>query len=275
MRSGLLTFHHIRGNHIGQFLVCTLLYLLDWVGVTLKASHFTFNNAKNNIMMMKHLKGLLAEHELPLEFHAQDRCTIYFPHVINICVQHIIDMFSDPDLEKIALTWVSAFNGNMVDKDFYIKAVKKNPVALGHAIICVIHASGLWHDEFSTTVQSENLHSWFKTPASAVAIISEFQLLLDIRTQWNSMYFMINHLHALWLVVDWFLSMPAQLDIVGYKMTKWNGLFLKTMNISLILHERDLVIDWGEQWVFSEGGAYEETQRPQRNTEEDQGWSRF
>ena len=33
------------------------------------------------------------------------------------------------------------------------------------------------------------------------------------------MYFMMNHLHALWLVVDWFLSMPAQLDIVGYKMT--------------------------------------------------------
>lgn len=94
-------------------------------------------------MMMMHLEGLLAECELPLEFHAQDGHIMCFLHIINICVQYVIDAFSDPNLKNMALTWVGAFNNNVVDNDFYIEAMKGNPVALGHAIICIIHALGL------------------------------------------------------------------------------------------------------------------------------------
>ena len=37
----------------------------------------------------------------------------------------------------------------------------------------------------------------------------------------------------------------------------------------LLLHEGDLVVEQGKQWFFSEGGAHEEMQCPQKNTKED------
>lgn len=219
MRSGLLAFHRIRGRHTGQSLARTLLYLLDRAGVTVKTGHFTLDNADNNITMMKHLEELLAERELPLEFQAQDRRIMCFPHVINICVQHVLDSFSDPDLEKVALAWVDAFDDDAVDKDLYIEAVKKNPLVLGRVIVRVIRASGLRRDEFSIAVKTGNLQAWFKTPAGETVVVPETQLLRDVRTRWDSTYFMVNRLRALRLAVDWFLSMPTQNDIADHKMT--------------------------------------------------------
>lgn len=220
MRSGLLAFHRIRGRHTGQSLARTLLYLLDRAGVTVKTGHFTLDNADNNITMMKHLElELLAERELPLEFQAQDRRIMCFPHVINICVQHVLNSFSDPDLEKVALAWVDAFDDGAVDKDLYIEAVKKNPLVLGRVIVRVIRASGLRRDEFSIAVKTGNLQAWFKTPAGETVVVPETQLLRDVRTRWDSTYFMVNRLRALRLAVDWFLSMPTQNDIADHKMT--------------------------------------------------------
>jgi hypothetical protein len=122
-----------------------------------KTGHFTADNAENNITMMKHLELLLAACELPLGFDASDRRIMCFPHIMNICLQHVNDKFSAPKLTKLAMAWVDCFDDDAVDKDLYLEAVKKNPVALGHDIVCVIRASGIRRDKFAKTIKTGNL----------------------------------------------------------------------------------------------------------------------
>ena len=108
--SALIAFHCLRGNHTGESLGCTILYLLDCAGIMTKTSHFTLDNAENNVKMMENLEKLLVMCELPLEFDAKDRWIMCFPHIINICVQYVVDKFSAPDLKKIARAWVDCCN---------------------------------------------------------------------------------------------------------------------------------------------------------------------
>jgi hypothetical protein len=170
MKSVFITFHHIQGNHTGESLAHTILYLLDRAGVTVKTGYFTANNAKNNIIMMKHLELLLAACELPLRFDASDRHIMCFPHIMNICLQHISDEFSAAKLTKLAMAWVDCFDDDAVDKDLYLEAIKKNLVALGCEIVCVIHASGIRHDEFMKTIKTGNLQQWFKSSAGELSM---------------------------------------------------------------------------------------------------------
>ncbi|KIM68336.1 hypothetical protein SCLCIDRAFT_105458 [Scleroderma citrinum Foug A] len=143
LRSALIAFHRICRRHTGESLRCTILYLLDQAGITTKTGHFTLNNAENNVKMMEHLEKLLMACELHLEFNVKDRWIMCFPHIINICVQHVVDEFSVPDLKKIAQAWVDCFNNSMVDKKKYLEAVKRNLVPLGRDIIRTICACGV------------------------------------------------------------------------------------------------------------------------------------
>ena len=73
LRSALIAFHHLCGNHTGESLGRTILYLLDRTGITTKTRHYTLDNAENNAKMMESLETLLISHELPLEFDAKDQ----------------------------------------------------------------------------------------------------------------------------------------------------------------------------------------------------------
>ena len=168
--------------------------------------------------MMEHLQKLLETRELPLGFVAKDRRIMCFPHIINICVQHIVEEFSAPDLEKIANAWVDCFDDNVVDKEKYLEAVEKNPVALGRDIVRIIRASGLGRDEFDKIIVTGNLQQWFKSPSGTVIQIPEVQLLRDVRTRWDSIFYMLNCLLALRLAIECFLSLPAQKDLADFKM---------------------------------------------------------
>jgi hypothetical protein len=227
MRSALIAFHRIRGNHTGASLARTVLYVLDRAGITVKTGHFTLDNAENNATMMKNLEQLLAERELPLEFDASDRRIMCFPHMMNICVQHLNDEISDPDFARLAEAWADAFDDSAVDKAFYLEAVKKNPVGLGRTIVRAIRASGLRRDEFLNVIRTGNLQEWFKAPSGEVEQIPELQLLRDVKTRWDSIYFMINRLRVLRPAVDLFLSMPTQKDITHYNMNETEWLVLR------------------------------------------------
>ena len=197
----------------------TVLYLLDRAGITAKTGHFTLDNAENDKTMMEHLQKLLETRELLLGFAAEDRKIMCFLHIINICVQHVAEEFSTPDLEKIGKAWVDCFDDDAVDKEKFLEAVEKNPVALGHNIVRIIRASGLRRDEFDKIIVTGNLQQWFKSPSGTVIQIPEVQLLRDVRTRWDSIFYMLNQLLALRLAIECFLSLPAQKDLVGFKMT--------------------------------------------------------
>lgn len=198
----------------------------------MKIGHFTVDNAENNVIMMKHLELLLAACELPLEFDAADRRVMCFPHIMNICVQHVIDEFSAPDLVAIAKAWVDGLDDE-VEKNSYLDAVKKNLVALGCDIVRVIRASGIRRDEFTKTIATGNLQEWFKNPAAEIVKVPETQLLRDVRTRWDSTFYMINRLRALQPAVDLFLSLPTQKDLTKYQMDNTEWFVLKEYELVL------------------------------------------
>src|ERR1700710_314440 len=57
--------------------------------------------------MMQELRRLLGEREI--EFNARDRRLMCFPHIINICVKHVLDAFSGMDPADLADAFVDAF----------------------------------------------------------------------------------------------------------------------------------------------------------------------
>lgn len=99
LKAALIGFHRIRGNHTGKVLAHAVLYLLDWAEVTLKIGWFTLDNASNNKKMMEELSSMLALHEI--EFHPTDRRIMCFPHIINICTQHILHAFHNVDRGRL------------------------------------------------------------------------------------------------------------------------------------------------------------------------------
>ncbi|KAF8547373.1 hypothetical protein OG21DRAFT_1527205 [Imleria badia] len=123
-----------------------------------------------------------------------------------------------PTLVVLAEAWAAGLDDDSVDKKLYLNAMKKNPVVLGRDIVCVIHASGIQHNKFVKTIATGNLQEWFKSPADESVKVPGTQLLHNIKTRWDSIFYMINCLHALQLVVDLFLLLLTQKDIMKYQM---------------------------------------------------------
>jgi hypothetical protein len=202
--------------------------------------------------MMQELERLLGERDI--EFDAQDRRIMCFPHIINICVKHVLD--TDP--ADLADAFVGAFAGdNDSDDDSdefkkkYLEALNHNPIALGRQTVKAIRASGLRRDEFTHVIRSCNSSGLFKFQGKVVQV-PEYQLLRDVHTRWDSVYFMINRLRAmrvvcffiiimiqvhfsqsLWQAIDFFLSSPDQQDIVHHKMDAMEWFVLRDFEVIL------------------------------------------
>ncbi|KAI6111673.1 hypothetical protein EDD16DRAFT_1521874 [Pisolithus croceorrhizus] len=129
-------------------LAHTILYLLNWAGVTMKAGHFSMDNAKNNIAMMDHLAELLNE------FTAAN----------------------------VADDLAQARHDNAEDKQEYIDAMRGNPLNCAHSTICAIHASGVQCDEFSSLIANGNKGQWFKSLDGEMIIVPDLKILHDVKT---------------------------------------------------------------------------------------------
>lgn len=171
-----------------------ILTLLDRVEVPIKVGHFTLDNASNNIAAMRELGILLAARDIP--FDAVDRRIPCFPHIINICVSHTIKAYTTADFSHVAPTWVD-FLGNVVVKEEYVQALATDPIATGRDIIRIIRASGQRRKGFHDTIINRNSNQWYTGNTTQVPVV---ELLRDVKTRWDSTFFMINRLRALRLV---------------------------------------------------------------------------
>ena len=94
--------------------------------VITQVGHWTLDNAANNGTFMEQLERLL--HKRDIDFDHLDRRIMCFPHVINICCQHIIAKFTNVafgDLNGVAQLPSPANNQSFDD------AVKSNPITRG------------------------------------------------------------------------------------------------------------------------------------------------
>jgi hypothetical protein len=87
---------------------------------------------------MAKLSHLLLEHGI--EFDPVDRHILCFPHIINICVQHIIDSYHSVDLTIAPAEWQAC--GTSIKREEYSEALQLKPVKRGKKIVHLIRASG-------------------------------------------------------------------------------------------------------------------------------------
>jgi hypothetical protein len=89
-----------------------------------------------------------------------------------------------------------------VDKSAYRGAVANDLLRRAREVISMIRASGRRRDAFMETIKSGNRKGWYKSP---LAKVPENELLRDVSTRWDSVYFMLNRLRALRLVSTYIL----------------------------------------------------------------------
>ncbi|KIK21590.1 hypothetical protein PISMIDRAFT_103932 [Pisolithus microcarpus 441] len=82
-----------------------------------------------------------------------------------------------------------------------------------------------------------NANQWFTEDPTEVPTV---ELLCDVKTRWDSAYFMINRMHALHLAIDHFLSLPrgSNDELSGLHLTALEWEVLQDLKVVLeIPHE--------------------------------------
>jgi hypothetical protein len=126
------------------------------------------------------------------------------PHVINICCGHVIREFTDEELiedsEDLDDSIICSETETSSLPQTYEEATKCDPIALGHSIVRVIRSSRQRRDAFQELILTGNEKLWFKVkkgPRSIEVQLEKLQLLRDVRTRWDSVYYMLCRLREL------------------------------------------------------------------------------
>jgi hypothetical protein len=187
------------------------------------------DNTSNNKTCLQHLsKTLLTDHEIT--FDAEQNHVRCFPHIINICTGHVCNGFKMVPVEDLHQS-LKAAPSQDVSKSTYLEAIEQNPLSRAQEVIHMIRASGRWREVFMEMIKTSNQSNRFSSK------VPENELLRDVPTHWDSVYFMLNCLRALRLVsycnlpfffplhspkiiqaVDLFLSLPQQGDIKSFRL---------------------------------------------------------
>ncbi|KAI6118136.1 hypothetical protein F5141DRAFT_1212017 [Pisolithus sp. B1] len=159
MKAALITFHYLPTSHMDEELAKTILHLINHAEIQVdKIGHFTMDNAANNdIAMVVFMQTLQEEHEFDLDPVAH--CIHYFPHIINICIQHLINGYKCVDFSSLLRTWGNA--PRVLQKMEYNTAVQEDPIWYGWVTVQCVHNSGQhWHN-FQQTIEFGNAKQSF------------------------------------------------------------------------------------------------------------------
>ena len=155
--------------------------------------HWTLDNASSNKTFMDKLSILLQS--CNIDFNMKDHWIMCFAHIINRCCQHIISDFTNSDLAGAAENFVTALPPGDPNWQTFKEVMGWDPVALGHNIIHVIRNTGQQHEAFNDLVRDGNEKGWFVFRDPPVHTeLPLWQLLCDITTRWDSVYYMVQHL---------------------------------------------------------------------------------
>ena len=198
LKTVLIAFHCLEQGHTGQTLAITVMHLLDRAGITLKVrqrhssgdwwtlitqlkvGHITLNNALNNKTMVKALKTILANRDV--SFDACDHRIMCFAHIINLCSGRVINATSNMAGDE---------DSNLSSSD---GAVPSNPIDQACMVVWVIWASGQCQLAFNCTIINGNKEGWFTDSTSKIVKVKPLQLLRDVCTRWDSIFYMLTRL---------------------------------------------------------------------------------
>jgi hypothetical protein len=184
--------------------------------------------------------------------------------MINICSQHVIDMFSKTPFSDN--DEVGNFAPGVIlneEHQTYQQALARDPIALCRAVVRVIRASGQRRERFKQVILNGNQQKhWLgnvklRDPSGqtrvekGIVVLPVNELLRDVRTRWDSVYFMIRRfeeLHQARLcflfksslltqfklkAINAFLSLDENSDLKKYRVTPQELKVLKDCMIIL------------------------------------------
>jgi hypothetical protein len=137
--------------------------------------------------MLEELQKLLAKRGIRFDY--KDQRIMCFPHVINICCQHVIEKFTNIKLSESFDEFVAGELACRIQDQTFDDAIDRDPIALGRNIVRAIRNSGQRREAFQKHITEGNERKWFEVP--------QLQLLRDVKTRWDSVYSMISRLRAL------------------------------------------------------------------------------
>lgn len=132
-----------------------------------------------------------------ITFNALDNRIMCFPHIINIASQHVIEAFTNVNLSGLEHEYTSSFPPNHPERQQYEALRARDAVALGRDIVRILRASGQRRDDFETIIRVGNKNSWFQDAERQPIRLRHLQLLRDVKTRWDSVYYMIRRLREL------------------------------------------------------------------------------
>jgi hypothetical protein len=159
------------------------------------------NNASVNNTFLEEYETLV-QATRELTFNHENNHIMCFPHVINVCSTHVIEGFTNIDL--VDKEFDALLPPRDPDCQSYDDAVTRDPIALCHCIIRAVRASGQRLDLFASIIRDGNEKGWFISPTNSRQIVKvpQLQLLRDVKTHWDSIYFMIHRCREMRLVCN-------------------------------------------------------------------------
>lgn len=140
--------------------------------------------------MMKELEKLFHKRDLPY-FLAAERQVFCFPHTVNISTGHVVKaLTSAPHEQEPAEDHVPASGQT------YAQAVARDPIAMARAAIRAIRSSGGRREAFANVIIDGNRDGRFIVEGEVVQLKS-LQLLRDVPTRWDSVFYMIRRFRYL------------------------------------------------------------------------------
>jgi hypothetical protein len=153
------------------------------------------DNASNNETAMTELSRILLE-EREFTFDPINRCICCLPHIYNICVQRMLDRCTHADFTRCPWMWKNSA-GKVIDRAEYVEMVQTDPIRLGRDVLRAVRSSGQRWSHFRHTILSGNEQERFINDTGDIVKLPVVQLLRDVKTCWDSTYYMINYLRAL------------------------------------------------------------------------------
>jgi hypothetical protein len=160
-----------------------------------------------------------------LKFDHKDNRIGCYPHIVNICVSHIVkslkagksdeeseDEYEDDEAEDDDAEDESDSEdeedflehgikeADYDDLEEWFENLKRNPVNRARVVVRKVRSSGQRKDDFVSVIKTGNQKGWFKDASGEVLLVKELQLIRDVRHRWDSLYNMISRLQELRLV---------------------------------------------------------------------------
>jgi hypothetical protein len=137
-------------------------------------------------------------HLCGIDFHPIERRIPCFPHIINICVRHIIDDYHKADFSLVDEHWL--VGTRTIIKTQYLEAVTGKALNRARDLVRTVRATNQRRDSFRETIIIGNDKKWFLDDMGECLQLPVVELLLDEATRWDSVFVMLNRLRTLRLV---------------------------------------------------------------------------